>query len=218
MDGLAVAASQLVDRVAVAFAPSASALRREERLRPTTIVAVAVASRDLPSARDELADLAGLYPQPLQSRGTFASVMSTGADVIHISGHAEGGSDATFTFLGERISARRIAAATLQGDPLVLLAACETLRAPRSPQRRTLSLGEGFLVAGARSVIGTLAPIADNDAREIFGRIHRHLARGSSAADALRLAQLESMAADRNGAWRSVALLTRTIESGKESS
>jgi CHAT domain-containing protein len=178
-----------------------------------------VASRDLPSSREELAGLAGLYAHSLEVLGTFASVATAHADVIHVSGHSEGGNDTTLVFRGERISPRRIAAATLAGQPLVLLAACETLRAARSPMRRTLSLGEGFLAAGARGVIGTVAPIADNDAREIFGRIHRHLAAGSSAVDALRLAQLEFMSVDRNnGAWRAVALLTRFIEAGKESS
>lgn len=218
-DGAAIAASQLVDRVAVAFAPSASVLRRETLPLPRSIAAVAVASRDLPSSREELAELVRLYPQSLEAHGTFASVAATRADVIHVSGHAEGGNDATLVFRGERISPRRIAAATLGGQPLVLLAACETLRAARSPLRRTLSLGEGFLAAGARGVIGTVVPIADNDARAIFGRIHRHLVAGRSAADALRLAQIESMSADRtNGAWRAVVLLTRTIEAGKESS
>ncbi|MDQ3283243.1 MAG: CHAT domain-containing protein, partial [Acidobacteriota bacterium] len=218
LDGVALAASRLVERVAVAFAPSASALRRERAARLRTIVAMAVASRDLPSTREELADLVRLYPQPLASGGTFASLVSGRADVIHICGHAEGGSDTTLSFRGERVSSRRIAASPLQGAPLVLLSACETLRAPRSPLRRTLSLGEGFLAAGARGVIGTLAPIPDNDAREIFGRIHRHLAAGRGAAAALRLAQLESMAVDRNGAWRSVALLTRTIDEDTEDS
>lgn len=218
-DGAAFAASQLIDRVAVTFAPSASVLRRELTPPLRSIAAVAVASRDLPSSREELAGLARLYPHSLEALGTFASVATARADVIHVSGHAEGGNDATLVFRGERISPRRIAAATLEGQPLVLLAACATLRAARSPMRRTLSLGEGFLAAGARGVIGTVAPIADNDAREIFGRIHRHLAAGRSAADALRLAQRESMSLDRNNsAWRAVALLTRTIEAGKESS
>ena len=218
LDGVALAASQLVERVAVAFAPNASALRSEAPAPFASLAAVGVASRDLPSSREELAELVQLYPRIVETSGTFASLLGAKADVLHVSGHAETGNDATLLFRGERISSRRISASKLQGHPLVVLAACETLRARRSPQRRALSLGEGFLAAGARGVIGTLAPIPDNDARAIFGSIHHHLATGRGPAEAVRQAQLESMAADRNGAWRSVALLTRTVEIRKESS
>jgi CHAT domain-containing protein len=75
-----------------------------------------------------------------------------------------------------------------------------------------MSLGGGFLAAGARDVIGTLAPVADNDARQIFRQIHRHLASGLDVATAVRQAQLEALSDEQHQtAWRVVTLLTTHI-------
>ncbi|HYI08124.1 MAG TPA: CHAT domain-containing protein [Thermoanaerobaculia bacterium] len=229
---------RLVERLPVAVAPSAGALVRQPAAIPETIVAVGVGSglreAALPASRAELDELTRYYRQSIDAggvRATFGAVIDAAsrADVVHISGHAEPqgrAGEAAMVFSGprqgmaERVSWRRVAAQSLHGDPVVVLAACETLRASRSRYARTLSLGGGFLAAGAGDVIGTLVPIPDNDARAIFGRVHRHLAQGVSAADALRLAQLESLAAEARGeartAWRSVALLTRRIPVRKE--
>ena len=95
---------------------------------------------------------------------------------------------------------------------VVVLAACETLDAPDARHSRALSLGSGFLAAGAAGVIGTLAPIPDRDAQELFHAIHRNLAAGSAAADALRQVQLDAIRLEsttRRTAWRALALLTR---------
>lgn len=220
---------RLIERLPVAMAPSASALRREARSSARTIVAAGSGSGSgaaLPASRAELTQVTGIYPRALDAggtRATFASLLGAAAeaDVIHVSGHAERhgpAGESTLVLAGERVSSRRIAAASLQRGPVVVLAACETLRAIRSPRLRTLSLGDGFLAAGAADIIGTLAPIPDVEAQAIFERVHRHLAAGRTAADALRLAQLESLAAEAGGtrnAWRSVALLTRRIPFSK---
>jgi CHAT domain-containing protein len=103
---------------------------------------------------------------------------------------------------------------TVSTMPVVVLAACETLRAP-SPEAATLGLGGGFLAAGATAVIGTLTPIPDNDARDLFRTIHRELARGRSAAAAVCQSQLDAIAAespDHRTAWRAVAVLTNRID------
>jgi hypothetical protein len=221
----------LIERLPVAMAPSASALRRGLPAPVRTVVAVDAGSGGaaLPASREELAQVTRMYQHALDAggpRATFASLLGAAADadVIHVSGHAQSrgpAGEATLVLGGEPVSSRRIAAAPLPRGPVVVLAACDTLRAIRSPRVRTLSLGDGFLAAGAADIIGTLAPIPDADAQAIFERVHRHLAAGRTAAEALRLAQLESLAAEAGGtrnAWRSVALLTRRIPSSKEKS
>jgi CHAT domain-containing protein len=83
------------------------------------------------------------------------------------------------------------------------------------PSSQALSLGGGFLAAGAGVVVGTLTPIPDNDARDLFRAVHRELARGRSAAAAVRQTQLEAIAGESHGhrtAWRSVSVLTNHIE------
>lgn len=216
----------LIELLPVAMAPSASALRRGVPPPVRTVVAVGAGSggAPLPASRAELAQVTRIYQRAVDAggaRATFASLLgaAASADVIHLSGHAESrgaAGEAALVLGGEPVSSRRIAGASLQGGPVVVLAACETLRAIRSPRVRTLSLADGFLAAGAADIIGTLAPIPDVDAQAIFERVHRHLAAGRTAAEALRLAQLESLAAESGGtrnAWRSVALLTRRIPS-----
>lgn len=228
----AAAKQRLIERLSIAMAPSASVLRRGPAARPRTILAVGVESdgsrnAPLPASRAELDEVTRFYARSLDGGGaeaTFASLAgaAAGADVIHVSGHAERhgrAAETTLVFGDGRVSSRRIASVPLRGNPVVVLAACETLRAARSPRVRALSLGGGFLAAGAADIIGTLAPIPDVDARAIFERVHRHLAAGHAAAEALRLAQLESLAAEEKGArnaWRSVALLTRRIATAKE--
>lgn len=228
---------RLIERLPVAVAPAATALRRERGLPVRSIAAAGVATSEslapLPASSEELEDLARIYGHAVDAGGssaTFAAVLDAAAraDVLHISGHSERqgrGGETALVFRApdgreERVTWRRIALSPLRPSPIVVLAACETLLAQRSPERRTLSLGSGFLAAGAGDVIGTLAPIPDNDARALFSRIHHHLASGHGAAEALRLTQLESLALEAGGgtrqAWRSVALLTRRIDIKEE--
>jgi CHAT domain-containing protein len=97
---------------------------------------------------------------------------------------------------------------------VALLAACETMRRPASPNTRALTLAEAFAVAGARDVVATLLPIADRDARELFLAVHRSLVSGDDAVAALRRAQLDAIRdSSSHGfpAWAGVAVLTTRI-------
>src|SRR5437763_1630540 len=111
------------------------------------------------------------------------------------------------------MSWRRIAAGKhfLSGTTVVL-AACETLRRPDS-QAFSLSLGGGFLAAGADDVIGTLAAIGDQDAHRVFYAIHRYLAAGADPAEAVRRAQIDALSRHPTDqlAWFAVGVLTNRI-------
>jgi tetratricopeptide (TPR) repeat protein len=207
----------LVTRMAVALAPSAAALVREPPRAPGSVVAMALPTIAvaLPECAAELADVARLYRRAVTiPQATFAALRGAEADVIHIAGHTTQGAGtegAVMTFAGgERVPWSRVASIRFVHSPIVTLAACETLRNDGRPDARTLSLGAGFLAAGARDVIGTLVPIADRDAHEMFCRIHRRLAAGMAPDEAVREAQLEDLA--RGGsAWRAIAVLTDRI-------
>src|SRR5206468_2141371 len=114
-------------------------------------------------------------------------------DVVHIGGHTarlRGGDDTALLLAGgERVSWTSIAATPFARRTLFVLAGCETLRAPAEPYVRSMSIGAAFIAAGAGNVIGTLAPVADEDARELFLSIHRELAAGASPAEAVRRVQ-----------------------------
>jgi tetratricopeptide (TPR) repeat protein len=216
----------LVERMSVAMALSASSLEIARLpARRHTLAALALpageasAMAGLPQMQQELADVARLYDRVVEVSAdrakleTFLDAASS-ADVVHIAGHttrvAGPGETALVFGPGERVSWKSIATTPLPSSVrVVVLAACESLRAPQSPHVRALSLGAGFLAAGAGDVIGTLAPISDVDAREMFVMVHRELAAGAGAAVAVRRAQLE--ARQLGLAWRTIALVTRHI-------
>lgn len=207
----------LVERMTVSMAMSASALQPLQRKPAGSLLAIALpsggANAGLPESTREVADVAPLYRNAVTiapDRATFAAFRDAApnADVIHIAGHtAPQSNDAgtALVFAHDRVTWSAIAARHLARAPIVVLAACETLR-PRS----TLTLGDGFLAAGATDVIGTLTPIADADAHELFQSIHRQLAAGAAPAEAVRAAQLDAIAR-RSPAWRAVTSLTRCI-------
>jgi CHAT domain-containing protein len=197
------------------------------RNAPRAIAAIALPSGDspaLPAGSAELDEIARLYAGKTvipAERATIAALQDAAAraDVLHIAGHTErqpGGGEDALLFAGRNpVTWRGIAVHPLSRAKIVIVAACETLRVPRSAQSRAMSVGGGFLAAGARDVIGTLTPIADEQARVIFTSVHRSLARGVEASESLRNAQLEALAEETAGrhrtAWRAVALLTTRI-------
>jgi tetratricopeptide (TPR) repeat protein len=210
----------LIEQMPVSMAESASALAiADSPPVARKVVAMALPTAGAPAtlaeSATEVAEVEAFYPRSLHPREATLEAFTreaAGADVVHISGHTErqaGGGDDALMFAGERVSWRRAASMSI-GHPIVVLAACETLRVPDSPRSHALSIGGGFLAAGASAVIGTLVPIADNEAREIFRTIHRGLASGESPASAVRYAQLEALG-KRSGAWRAVTLLVNQI-------
>jgi tetratricopeptide (TPR) repeat protein len=228
------ARQHLVERMPVALAPSSSALHADDsgsrNAASRSIVAVALPSgessrnRGLPASGDELSEIMTQYANRTEIATTDATLAAlfgaaARADVIHIAGHTErqpGLGDAALKFASnDAVSWRAIAKESLSRTSVVVLSACETLRVPRSAQARAMSLGGGFLAAGARDVIGTLVPLPDEQAYAMFTAIHRYLGRGDDAAQSLRSAQLEALAMEttsrRRTAWRAVALLTTRI-------
>ena len=219
------ASQPLIAHVSVGVAATAASLTKTSApaLRSVALVAlpsgVASATTALPETDRELADIAAAYGTSAITRAgaTIASISRAAltADVLHIAGHTARlrGNDDVALMLddGQTASWRAITAIPLRNQTVVVLAACETLRAPRSRQSRGLSLGNAFLAAGAAEVIGTLAPIADRDAAALFADVHRQLAGGSSGMDAVRHAQLLA-SHERGTAWRALSVLTTRID------
>src|SRR5205085_1951177 len=213
----------------VGVARSASELDLAKPIAPRSVVLIALPTGDraLPEASGEIDDIAPLYTQSTRIAPTEATYRAmreaTAAPrrdvVIHIAGHTEpqrGEDDAALRFNdGERATWSKIAADHLDRGAVVVLAACNTLRASASPHIRSLSLGAAFVAAGAGNAIGTLTPIGDADARELFLSIHKSLAAGASPAHALRRAQLDALATERLPAWKLVALMTRCITTSR---
>jgi CHAT domain-containing protein len=222
---------RLIEKMPVALAANASSLRSASPRPLQTIAAISLPSGDestaLPESERELREVTALYPHAsdVSLRSATWQVAETAgrsADVIHIAGHTErqpGDGEEALLFAGsgnqplQRVSWKTILEGPARHARVIVLAACETLRPPRSATRG-LSLGSAFSANGA-DVIGTLMPIPDRDARGLFRSVHRQLAAGYSAADALRTAQLEALHNESPTAgipaWQSVAVLTTQI-------
>jgi CHAT domain-containing protein len=239
LDGVSFAAAydarshqRLIDQTRIVRAESAASLHAaQSRPAPARVVSIALpsgarsGSAALSDVGDEVASIAAAYPNAVQLRNadaTFAAFVTAArdADVVHVSGHTHddgNGGVAALDFAGpngsasQRVAWRSIAGAPLSHPRVVVLAACDSLRAPRFAAARAPSLGGAFLDAGAAEVIGTLEPVGDRDARELFRAIHRELAAGAVPADAVRHVQLQAMPG-----WRSIAVLTREIPDDRE--
>jgi CHAT domain-containing protein len=215
----------LVERSAVAMASSAASLIRDtEPHRASSVLVVGLpsgaATKGLPESEREVRDIAALYRAAVVSDPAWSAFThAKDTDVVHIAGHAErqqGAGDAALLFAGERVSWKSIGAAPRMKAEVVVLAACETLRRPASANTRALTLAEAFAAAGARDVVGTLVPIADRDAGELFRALHRSLVSGRDAVDALRDVQLAALRGHPSNAfppWAGVAVLTTRIPS-----
>jgi hypothetical protein len=93
-------------------------------------------------------------------------------------------------------------------DRVVVLAACRTAGGPFVEGEGVESLARGFLVAGARVVIGSLWPLRDDETAAFFEAFYRRLAGGASAADAFAGAQRDRIAAGaRASAWAGLVLV-----------
>ncbi len=206
----AARARYLIDDVALSVAPSASALLLKKQ--PAALAPVLVIGdphdegvTSLPEAAREAEVIAAMYGSSTLIEGEQATRARflTGArtsGLIHYAGHAE--SDATDPFGALHLAADRphesgdldtteIATLRLEKAPLVVLAACGTMRGEPGHVEGMPSIARAFLAAGARGVIGTLWEVDDDAAAPLFRRLHRELRNGASPSVALRTAQLE---------------------------
>ena len=219
----------LVEKHAIVAAPSATlfavaATHRNERERERRLlVVVNDAARGelepLPAADEEARHVAELYHDPRVLRGKEATRLAfireaPLANVIHFSGHAlsseyrPSDTSIVLTGTGGTMNISDIAKLRLQRCSTVVLAACSTARGKVQRFEGTLSVARAFLATGTPSVVATLWPIDDGDAARFFPRLHEYLARGLSAAEALRAAQLDSIrSSDRPAMWAAVQVI-----------
>ncbi|MDM8527827.1 CHAT domain-containing tetratricopeptide repeat protein [Anaerolineales bacterium HSG24] len=82
----------------------------------------------------------------------------------------------------------------LPATDLVVLSACETQLGQNTPLGdEMLSFNRAFMYAGAASVVGSLWKVGDEATEHVMTRFYTHLNDGQPKAEALRLAQIETM-------------------------
>ena len=80
---------------------------------------------------------------------------------------------------------------------LVVLSACDTARGESTQTENVAGLARAFLGSGARRVVGTLWAVDDSATATLMSGFYQRLARGGSAAAALRESQAAMAAAGR---------------------
>jgi len=102
---------------------------------------------------------------------------------------------------------REIVELKLDGQT-VILSACRSAAGKLMPGEGVMGLAQAFFVGGARTVVGSLWPLKDDEAAVFFDAFYRHLARGSSAGAALTGARRERIEAGASDAsWAGIVLL-----------
>jgi CHAT domain-containing protein len=197
----------LIEVYTLRFSPSAAEAFASPSgsLQPALVVADP-ARPDWPRleyARAESQRIAALYgdatllARDAATRARFVEAAPRSA-LIHYAGHAD--SDVTRSYGALLLAASPgdsgilgssdIARMRLSHRPLVVLAACGTLRGDSSHVAGMSSLARAFLTAGARGVVASLWEIDDDVAAPLFLRFHQELHAGAQPARALRSAQL----------------------------
>lgn len=207
-------APYLVKTHVVSVAPSASLLAANGKQTPKQgailIVGNPEGEEDVPTLREvenEVKSLVRVYRDAkllFGSDATKARFMADAAkyDAIHFSGHGFSDDQALTPSLlfartatdDGRMYMSDIARLRLPRAPLVVLAACGTLRGRARGVEGMPSVARSFLEAGASTVVGTLADVDDAITARLLRTFHRHIAAGDSPAEGLRKAQLEAIA------------------------
>ncbi|HEY0158450.1 MAG TPA: CHAT domain-containing protein [Thermoanaerobaculia bacterium] len=206
----------LLERHAIVVAPSAAAYvtassRRAADAVPESVVVIGNAAAGAETGRlvyveAEAREVARAYPRSVKLEDEAANLGGlrtaiASADVAHFAGHAVGDESGLLPAslvlrrgTGEhRVTVPEIAALRLRRPVTVVLAGCSTARGESRGTDGVISVANGFLFAGAPSVVATLWPIDDRASALFFPRLHRRLAEGLPPAEALRAVQLDAI-------------------------
>jgi CHAT domain-containing protein/tetratricopeptide (TPR) repeat protein len=108
---------------------------------------------------------------------------------LHLALHSKAGVEPQLVLSDGLMGIEEVWNLYLDGAPLVVLSSCETQVGERISGDEVVSLGNGFLFAGARRVVASLWPVSGQATRELMKSFYRLLSEGHPAAEALRLAQ-----------------------------
>ncbi|MFL5614816.1 MAG: CHAT domain-containing protein [Gemmatimonadaceae bacterium] len=195
----------LVERHAIRFAQGLASAASVPPSRPLIVVDPAFDQRAFPGlppltqTEREAHSVAHEYPQAAVLRGAAAGESAiidslTRADLFHFAGHAvfnEIEPGRSFLVVGSRgLNATTIATLKLPRLRLVVLSACETVRATDRAGSGFFGLADAFFAAGAHGVIGSTWRVDDAATQQLMERFYIAYRRSGNAAEALREAQV----------------------------
>jgi CHAT domain-containing protein len=163
----------------------------------------------LPGAAAEVEELRGLYrgAEVLTDSQAVPRAVLAGlrhATVVHFAGHAvfddQHPERSRLVLAGRTVSgdaaqltASELEAAKMAPEALVVLSACQTVRAPSGRSGGFASLAGAFLAAGAGGVVGSLWRVNDASTGALMTAFHQEYQRERNGAAALRRAQIRML-------------------------
>jgi CHAT domain-containing protein len=210
--------SPLVDRYQVTVAPSATLWLHwrqyppHQAAVPALVLAAPVQPDDLPplllaaSEGQAVVDaLGGGSVLRIHQAASEAFVKSADLGpyrIVHFSAHSVNDEDPDHSSIrltkgaGENghLEVAEILNLRLNGK-VIVLSSCESAGGKILRGEGVMSLARAFFEAKAYTVVASLWPVEDRDAKKLFEPFYRHLGEGASVAAALRAAQRERIAA-----------------------
>jgi tetratricopeptide (TPR) repeat protein len=196
----------LIERCEMSVVPAASLLY-DLRVRPPGapsggMLALAPAGASLPGAAREVRVLASRY-RDVQAVDTALTIdalaeLARERAVIHVASHVEVNGERPWhsgiqmsadTRGADYLRAAEIARANLS-DRLIVLSSCESGLGRATQGEGVLGITTAFLAAGARTVVATLWKVDDRATSDLMLAFYSGMARGMTAGEALRAAQL----------------------------
>jgi len=162
---------------------------------------------DLPAAEEEVKAIASLAGGKAFVRGEASArrfrSSAAGAGLVHVAAHATVDEvDPLYSALklaAGDVEAREIHDMDLRSARLVTLSACSSGLGKVSGGDEFWGFKRAFLVAGARSLLVSLWPVADESTSRLMRSFYRHR-QTMGAAQALRTAQVEALGRREDGA------------------
>lgn len=161
---------------------------------------------DLPGAQKEVERISATRPQVsifLRAEASEGRLKSLGPKypLLHIASHGvftpERPLDSALMLAADATDDGRLTAAELYDlrldAAIVVLSACETGLGKVAQGDDVVGLNRGFLFAGARSIVSSLWPVADDSTAELMEAFYERLG-DSDASHALQAAQLRQLA------------------------
>lgn len=105
----------------------------------------------------------------------------------------------------------------LHGTDLVVLSACETAAGDVKVGEGVYGLRRAFVLAGAKNLVMSLWPVGDRTTREQMEAFYRAYGEGKPPAEALRQAQLQTLA-DLRAMTKTMKKPLIPVNSGRPSS
>jgi CHAT domain-containing protein len=87
----------------------------------------------------------------------------------------------------------------------VVLSSCSTAAVGRIVAEQTFGVAWAFVAAGSRSVVAPVLPVSDSVVPRLMGELHRRLAHGDDASQALHAVQQRAAAEPRDVAATAAA-------------